>query len=220
MWWKITLKSRTSEYIYWISDALDKKGSEIKTAYQFYTHWTASTSFPIGRVQPAWLLKFLFSKQYILIGLFTFFTATSWTLRCALCSSFDLFSAAAPRSSCHLGWDLNNSCLKNNCWTKGCLSPTTLSTFQCSLLKWQTWQLNGNDSSWSDYFLPSNLLFIISLHIKEEGGNNPPECLSLCFLGRRSVHTVPPTGISGMGQTGGNPAKPPARSHVCVPPGS
>lgn len=96
MWWKITLKSRASEYIYWISDALDKKDSEIKTAYQFYTPWAASTSFPIGRVQPSRVLKFHFSKQYILIGLFTFITATSQTLRCALCSSFDLFSAAAP----------------------------------------------------------------------------------------------------------------------------
>lgn len=85
-----------------------------------------------------------------------------------------------PRSSCHLGWDLNNSCLKNNCWTKGCLSPTALSTFQCSPLKWQTRQLNGNYSSWSDYFLPSNLLFIISLHIKEAGGN---VCPFVCWGG-------------------------------------
>lgn len=86
-----------------------------------------------------------------------------------------------------LGCYLNNCCLKNNYRTKCCVSQTILSTFQCLVLKWQTEQLNVNDSSWSDYFLPSNLLFIISLHIKEAGGNTTPEHLSLCLLGTRFV---------------------------------
>lgn len=86
-----------------------------------------------------------------------------------------------------LGCYLNNCCLKNNYRTKCCVSRTILSTFQCLVLKWQTQQLNVNDSSWSDYFLPSNLLFIISLHIKEAGGNTTPEHLSLCLLGTRFV---------------------------------